>query len=154
MTPHGVRGFESHRFREVKTVSDEAAWKEMWNRKADGREMFAQAELTEDHEFRRWNGHDHKHKKLPEFSSYHKKAGEVVLITCVSRFGHACIRGTNVDSETHGYDGGIDPSKLKNLKFLSDGGKPWRMEMFKEMGIWDDAAHDEKEDDADRVPEL
>lgn len=114
--------------------ADKKAWEEMWERQADGREMFAQAELTEDHEFQKWNGHGAK----PEFTKYTKKAGDTVIITCVSRFGHACIRGTDVDKPVHGYDAGIEPEKLKNLRFIGDEGKPWRKDMLKKMGAWKD----------------
>lgn len=114
--------------------ADKKIWEEMWKRKLDGREMFAQAELVEDKEFRKWNGHD----KKPEFASYFKKAGDTVLITCMSVFGHACIRGIDVDNPVHGYDAAIDTEKLKNVRFIGDPGHPWRKELLKQVGAWRD----------------
>ncbi len=103
-------------------TADETAWVEMWDRKNSGQEMFCQAELLEDKELQIWNGHG----KDPEFTPYMMKAGQIVLITVASRFGHVGIRGKDIDKETHGYHGCVMPEKLKNLKFLSDGGVGWR----------------------------
>ncbi len=126
---------------------DELAWKEMWERKDDGREMFATAELTVTKELKRWRGHGAK----PEYAPYWVKAGDRVLITMVSRFGHAGIRGTSIDKEEHGYDACVPPEQLKNLKFLSDGGRPWRKEMEQKWGTWDTP---EEDLDDDPLPEL
>src|SRR6185436_14096842 len=113
-------------------TGDEAAWKEVWERKADGREVFAQAELCVDKVFSHWNGHGE-----PD-TAYARRPGDVVLITTVSRFGHACIRGIDVQDETHGYDATAQPHELRNLRFLSDGGVPWRKQMLADMGCWDE----------------
>lgn len=121
---------------------DKAAWVEMWLRKDEGRGMFANAELVEDTEFRRWNGHGAK----PEYTAYSHKAGTTVLITMVSRFGGVGIRVTNIDKEEHGYDARVDPEKLKSLKFLSDGGRPWRKEMMTESGDWKESEPKEEVD--------
>lgn len=112
-------------------ATDDDAWEEAWQRKAEGREVFAQAELVEDHTFRRWNGHE----SIPEYTEYVVKAGGTIIVTTVSRFGHACIRGTDVDNEVHGYDSTIDPSGLRCLRFLSDGGRPWRKVLLERIGV-------------------
>lgn len=96
-------------------MCDKEAWEEMWRRKGAGEEMFAHAELTVDKTLRKWN---QRRPGLPEYTVYECKAGTTVLITCVSRFGHACIRGQNVDEARHGYDGTIQPDQLKSLRFL------------------------------------
>ena len=101
---------------------DEAAWKEMWQRKDDGCEMFAQATLTRDVEFRTWHGNDLKEPRV-------MKAGERVLITLRSRLGHVCIRGYDIDEQKHGYDTGVHPDDLTDIKFLAPAGKGWRQEL-------------------------
>lgn len=108
-------------------MSDEAAWEEMWDRQRNGAEMFANAELTEEKEFRQWNGHN-----KPE-TTYTIPAGGTVIITMVSRFGHACIRGRDIDKQEHGYDGCIEPEKLKNVRFLSPQEKGWRQQMREDI---------------------
>lgn len=110
-------------------MTDAEAWEEIWKRKRDGREMFANAELTRDVPMSQWNGHDEP------ATEYECKAGQTVLITMASRFGDVGIRGIEIGQERHGYHARIEPEALVNVRFLSDGGKPWRLEILKNMGL-------------------
>lgn len=113
-----------------------APWyQEALDRKDEGREIFANAELTQDVEMRAWNG-THPSEAPKNNRSYTMKAGETVLITMASRFGDVGVRGTSVDQEIHGYHARIDPRWLTNVRFLSDGGRPWRKEMLQKYGQW------------------
>lgn len=112
---------------------DEAVWKAMWIRKDEGREMFAQAELLVDVEGSEWNG---THPVEKNERKYTMKAGSTVLITMASRFGDVGIRGTDIDEESHGYHARVLPEMLRNPRFLSDGGTPWRKQMMEKLGMW------------------
>lgn len=106
------------------TEQDKDAIKELWVRKDEGREMFAQADLLVDVEMDEWDG---ENRPVEQHSDRRTaKAGSRVLVTMISRFGHVGIRDNRLDEETHGYYGTVDPEKLTNFKFLSDGGVGWR----------------------------
>lgn len=126
---------------------DEKVWKEMWIRKDEGREMFAHAELLEDVEGRQWNGN---HPVERNERKYTMKAGSTVLITVASRFGDVGIRGTSINEEVHGYHARVLPEQLRNPRFLSDGGTPWRKQMMEKLGMW---KHEEEPDPERPRPE-
>ena len=120
----------------AKHVSPEdlQAWKEMVERKLDGRDMFATAELLVNVQMSKWNG---IHPVETNSTDYTVKAGTKVLITVYSRLGHAGIRDDNLDKPVHGYYGCAYPEQLKNIKFLNDGGRAWRKEMLEKTGWYD-----------------
>jgi len=96
-------------------MSTEEFWKEMWDRKNSGREMFAHGTLLVACHASRWNGN---HPVDENSRKYIIPAGTKVLITVISRFGHVGIRDYSIDREEHGYVACVFPEALKDLRFL------------------------------------
>jgi hypothetical protein len=109
---------------------DAAAWEEIYLRKHEGREVFAHAELLEPIEMRVWNG---THPSDANTEVHTATAGTKVFITCYSRFGHVGIRDDNLESHCHGYYGVALPDQIQNIRFVDDGGNPWRKSLLEQL---------------------
>lgn len=116
----------------------EPAWlTEAYQRKEDGREMFAHAVTTVDVEAVSYGDVRQSHTQADHHTI---PAGTRVLITVVSRFGDVGIRGRDVDRIEHGYHTRVMPGVLRDDVFVDDGGRPWRKEMLERLGLSDVAA--------------
>lgn len=71
-------------------------------------------ELRTEQTMRWWNGHDHKHKGLPEFTEEALPAGTTVKIVMASRMGDIGI--TSKLDATHGYGARCFLDDLTNLR--------------------------------------
>ncbi len=108
-------------------MSKETTWlSEAYERKEDGREMFAHAVTTEDVEAVSYGDVRQSHAQADHHTI---PAGTRVLVTMVSRFGDVGIRGRDVDRIEHGYHARVMPETLRDVVFVDDGGRPWKKEM-------------------------
>ena len=114
----------------VPSPEDAKAIEELWTRKHEGREVFAQAELLVDCTMRIWNG---THPVEENSREHVVKTGSKILVTVISRFGHVGVRHDRLDVEEHGYYGCVAPEQLRNYRFLSNGGEGWRKALLEKL---------------------
>lgn len=88
------------------------ALNELYQRRANGQEVFAHAELTCNVTMHVWNG---RHPVETNTLSHVAKEGTRVLITMFSRFGDVGIRDNDVDNIRHGYTARVTPEMLRNI---------------------------------------